>query len=240
MVQRPWQGRHELAEMIVAAAGGAPPTADGSWRRVPPWRHGLEAVVAFTGHAVLAVAEDVVDADLRKLGVDGFGGAHHPRVISTLAGADGWIDSLDLLMTRHGAAGQGSGDALVDRPDLASHPRALHAASVRDDIKVLGYVNATRSAVVVLSRGVAGLPEVSFELEQECRGVGAGSRMVLEALTAVPADQLVVAAVAPGNVASVRTLLTAGFRPTASIQLFRRQPESRDPDQQVDARPTVR
>ena len=38
----------------------------------------------------------------------------------------------------------------------------------------------------------------------------------------LPAGQLVLAAVAPGNAASVRALLAAGFAPLGSLQLFRR------------------
>jgi hypothetical protein len=50
---------HPVATLIAAAAAGRYPVADGSWRRVPPWRPGLEAIIAFTGHAVLAVADDI-------------------------------------------------------------------------------------------------------------------------------------------------------------------------------------
>src|ERR1700751_2630561 len=39
---------HPLTEWITAAADGRFPEADGGWRRVPPWRPGLEAVIAFT------------------------------------------------------------------------------------------------------------------------------------------------------------------------------------------------
>ncbi|MGR7025903.1 hypothetical protein [Geodermatophilus sp. URMC 62] len=42
------------------------------------------------------------------------------------------------------------------------------------------------------------------------------------ALDAVPEGEPVVAAVAPGNTASLRTLLRAGAVPVASVQLFRR------------------
>jgi RimJ/RimL family protein N-acetyltransferase len=53
-------------------------------------------------------------------------------------------------------------------------------------------------------------------------GTGAGPDLVSAALTAVPAGQLTVAAAAPGNAASVRALLAAGFVPLGSLQLFRR------------------
>jgi hypothetical protein len=213
---------HPLAGLIAAAAAGRFPAADGGWQRVPPWRPGLEAVIAFTGHAVFAVQPDVAGHLLTSLGADGFGGAHHPRLITALAGPDGWIDSLDMLMAARGTGRPGVAPALADRPDLASHPRAQFAASVRDHPRTVGYPDPRRSALAVISTGIAGLTELSFELEPGQRGTGDGARLARDALSAVPSGQLAVAAVAPGNAASVRALLTAGFKPLGSLQLFRR------------------
>ena len=86
----------------------------------------------------------------------------------------------------------------------------------------MGYPGRDRAALAVLSRGIAGLTELSFELEPQRRGRGGGADLVRDALSAVPAGQLVLAVVAPGNAASVRALLSAAFVPLASIQLFRR------------------
>jgi hypothetical protein len=213
---------HPLAGLIAAAAAGRYPVADGSWRRVPPWRTGVEAIVAFTGHAVLAVALDIPDERLVLLGADGFGGAHDPRLITALAGPGGWIDSLDILMASRGTGHPDAPPRLADRPDLAAHPRAAFAARIRDQPRLLGYEDPGRTALAVISRGVAGLTELSFELEPGYRGHGGGTGLVCDALTAIPAGQLVLAAVAPGNAASVRALLSAGFIPLGSIQLFRR------------------
>jgi hypothetical protein len=210
-----------LAELITAAADGRFPQADGGWRRVPPWRPGLEAIIAFTGHAVLAVAPDIPDQRLISLGVDGFGGAHDPRLITALAGPGGWIDSLDMLMVGRGTGRAGEPPRLVGRPDLATHPRAAFAARLRDQVRPVGYADRSRGALALISRGIAGLTELSFELEPQRRGEGGGSALVRDALTAVPAGQLVLAAVAPGNAASVRALLAAGFVPLGSLQLFR-------------------
>jgi hypothetical protein len=212
---------HPLAELITAAAGGEFPDADGGWRRVPPWRAGLEAIVCFTGHAVLAVRPDVPDRRLAALGADGFGGAHDPRLITALAGPDGWIDSLDMLMASRGTGRAGVAPRLTDRPDLATHPRAMFAAGIRDHTRLMGYPDPRRSALAVVSRGIAGLTEVSFELEPSRRRAGGGAELVRDALSAIPSGQLAVAAVAPGNAASVRALLAAGFVPLGSIQLFR-------------------
>lgn len=213
---------HPLAGLITAAASGRYPMADGSWQRVPPWRPGVEATVAFTGHAVLAVAADIPDRLLASLGADGFGGAHDPRLITALAGPGGWIDSLDILMTGHGTGHPGALPRLAGRPDLAAHPRAGFAARIRDQVRVLGYADPGRSALAVTGLGIAGLTELSFELEPGRRGQGGGTGLVRDALTAIPSGELVLAAVAPGNAASVRALLAAGFIPLGSVQLFRR------------------
>ena len=218
--QRP-RAEHPLAGLITAAAAGRFPAPDGGWRRVPPWRPGLEAVVSFTGHAVFAVAPDIPDHQLVALGADGFGGAHDPRLITALAGPEGWIDCLDILMAGRGT-GRAGAPPLIDRPDLAGSRRAEFAARIRSHPRLLGYPDPGRSALVIISRGIAGLTELSFELEPGRRGRGGGSQLAADALSMVPAGQLAVAAVAPGNAASVRALLSAGFLPLGSVQLFRR------------------
>ena len=175
-----------LAGLITAAAEGRFPDPDGGWRRVPPWRPGLEAVLSFTGHAVFAVAPDIPDHRLAALGADGFGGAHDPRLITALAGPEGWIDCLDMLMAARGTGHAGVPPRLAERPDLAAHPRAAFAATIRDHPRVLGYPDPGRSALAIISRGIAGLTELSFELEPGRRGRGGGSRLAADALTADP------------------------------------------------------
>ena len=218
----PPAGEHPLACLIAAAAAGRFPDPDGSWERVPLWRPGLEAIFSFTAHAVFAVAPDISDRRIASLGADGFGGAHDPRLIAALAGPDGWIDVLDMLLAGHGTARPGVAPLLVGRPDLTAHSRVRFAARIRDEPRVLGYPDPGRSAVATISRGMAGLTELSFEIEPGRRGQGGGARLAADALSVLPAGQLAVAAVAPGNAASVRALLSAGFTPLGSLQLFRR------------------
>jgi hypothetical protein len=72
-------------------------------------------------------------------------------------------------------AGCGSGHSdtpprLVGRPDLATHPRAAFAARIRDQPSALGYEDRRRTALAVISRGIARLTELSFELEDGHRG----------------------------------------------------------------------
>jgi len=213
---------HPLAKLIEAAATGVFPAPDGSWTRVPPWRAGVEAVVAFTGHAVFAVNQRVCDSELAALGGDGFGGAHHPVLIAALA-RGGWIDSLDALLVGAGTGAweaRGTGGTLIERPDLAGHSRVDFARRLRDDLRVLGREDRTDSSVVVLARGIAGLTELSFELDPNRRGAGGGTALVRAALAALPAGETVVAACAPGNAASMRALLRAGLTPIGSVQLY--------------------
>lgn len=207
---------HPLAALVRAAARGDFPAADGGWHRVPPWRPGLGAVLGFTGHAVLAVGDDVPTALLNSLGVDGFGGAHAPAVALALAG-DGWIDSLDVLLVARG--GEPDATPLVPRADLAEHPRVALARRLRDDVAVFGVDGPDRS-LVTLGRGLAGLPEISFELAEHRRGARDGAAWARAARALAPPGEVVVAAVAPGNAASLRALLAGGFAPVASVQLF--------------------
>jgi hypothetical protein len=86
----------------------------------------------------------------------------------------------------------------------------------------MGYQDPRRSALAVISRGIAGLAELSFELEPGHRGTGGGAKLARDALSAVPPCELAVASVAPGNAASLRALLAARFKPLGSLQLFRR------------------
>jgi len=214
---------HPLARALLAAAVGRYPPADGTVEVVPPWRPQVRGVVSFTGHTY--VAADGVDlADLIALGADAFGGATGPAVLSRLAGSlpggpggGGEVGCLDAVLVGRGRGGAGP---LVERPDLADHPRVRHANAWRDDVRVLGHrAGGFRDGLVTLTRGIAGLTEMSIEVATVGRGRGAA--LLAEALTLVPYGDPVWACVAPGNVASLRLFLRSGFEPVASVQLVR-------------------
>lgn len=188
------------------------PPADGGWTRIEPWRPDVFAVIALTGHAYVSAPTRWSDADLATLGVDGFGGAHDPRVLSALAGADGWIDVLDQLLIADPLPGPSD---LVRRADLDDHPRVRRARELRCDVEVFG----DRDALLVLGRGIDGMLEAAFEVAPKARGEGRG-RALLTAARQL-ADEPVLAAVSPGNAASTRAALAAGYRPIGSVQLYR-------------------
>lgn len=215
MAARGWMGVvHELAEILHRAATGDFPDVDGGWARVPPWRDGVEGVVAFTGHAFLAVGPDVSDPEIEALGADGFGGASNPRLVAGLAGR-GWIDALDLVLVSRGTGGE---PGLVPRTDLRNHPRAEHATAVRREVRTFGYAAHDDRTLVTLSIGLAGMPEIGIETDPD--HTHAGAEVVRAALTLVPEHEIVVAACAPGNARAVRAFLAAGFEPVGSVQLW--------------------
>src|SRR6202035_5232424 len=93
-----------------------------------------------------------------------------PRLIVARAGPHVWIASVDVLLAgrgtgQPGAAGAGpagagpasagpagAGPRLVDRPDLAAHPRVQFAAQIRDQPRILGHPDLRRSALAVVSQ----------------------------------------------------------------------------------------
>ena len=188
------------------------PPVDGGWTRIEPWWPGLYAVIALTGHAFVSAPSSWSDDALTALGVDGFGGAHDPRVLVALAGPDGWIDVLDQILI---AQPLDESATLVERHDLDDHPRVRRARELRSQVKVFGDARS----VLVLGRGIAGYLEAAFEVDPAPRGQGLGRELLLEARRL--SDEPVLVAVSPGNVASTRAALAAGYVPVGAVQLYR-------------------
>lgn len=202
----------DLAQTLRDAADGTFPAIDGGFSRATPWRTGVEAAIAFTGHAVLVVGEAVTDEHLRSLGIHGFGGAHNPRATVELSG-NGEIGILDGLLVGRGMGGISH---LVERPDLARTHRAEHAAQWRQEVGIYGLPDPARMSLATLGRGIAGLPEIGLEAAD-----GAADELLTGLLALVPAGEVVLAAVTPGNARSLRFFLRRGFVPVASVQLWR-------------------
>ncbi|HYJ74858.1 MAG TPA: hypothetical protein VEV65_04620 [Kineosporiaceae bacterium] len=200
-----------LGTALLAAADGVFPAVDGLVEVVPPYLDGVEAVVSFTGHSVVATTLPL--DSLVAAGADGFAGATSLPVLSLLAGAAGTVDVLDALLVARGTGGGG----LPERPDLSDHERVRYARAWRADVRVFG----DDHGLVTLSRGLGGVRELSFEVSQDRRGRGHGRALLRQARALVPAGEPLFAAVAPGNAASLRALLAAGFTPIGSVLLIR-------------------
>lgn len=196
---------HRLLDHFVCAAEGRFHPVDGGVTHLPPLDRELEAVVAFTGHSVIASrlgAEDLAD-----LSPDGFGAALAPEVLLRLAGG-GTVGVNDVTLCARGIGG-GTLPATTLWDD---HYRVRHARQLRTDVAVHG----DERGLITLASGTAGRREMSIELIDRLHGTRAGRSLIAEALALVPEGEWVFAAVSPGNARSLRSFLSQGFTPIAS------------------------
>lgn len=206
-------GGDALGQLYDDVLAGRFPPADGGFTVVDPDRTtGQHAVVAFTGHAV--VATDRSATDVAALGLDGYGGAHHPDVLRALAGPDGWIGVLDAVLVARGTGVGGTGLIDTDRHD--AHHRVVYARDTRAEVRVL----ADDRGLLTLGRGLGGRTELGLELVEHEPGGGAGRGLLRDVLAELPAGAPVWASCAPGNARSLRALLAVGFVPVGSEVLL--------------------
>ena len=198
-----------LAALFAEVLEGRFPRADGGFHLVAPDRTtGLHPVICFTGHAVIAT--DRSYDELAALGVDGFGGAHHPDVLRTLAGPGGWLGVLDAVLVARGTGAGGT--SLVRTADHDDHDRVTYARKSRVDVDVL----ADGRGLLTLGKGLGGRTELGVELTGAGLGEGEGRALLRDLLAEVPEGEPVWASCSPGNARSLRALLAAGFVPVGS------------------------
>jgi hypothetical protein len=204
-----------LLDRLQEAAFGRPPVADGRVDVVPAPRGLAAAVVAFTAHAVVAADVDP-DEVRRRLSSDDLAAPMSPGFLLWLAG---WVGAepgvLDAVFASHGAPSE---TELVVRSDLDDHPRVRRATRHRTDVTV--WSDRAGRGVVVTGRGLGGRWEMAYEVDPDARGRGLGRTLAAAARGLVPEGEPLFAQVSPGNVASMRSILAAGYRPVASEVLF--------------------
>jgi hypothetical protein len=199
------EGGDELAELYADVLGGRFPPADGGYHVVAPDRTtGQHASLSFTAHAV--VVTDRSPDELSALRLDGYGRAHHPDVLRTLAGPAGWIGALDVVLVARGT-GVG-GTSLRWTSELDDHPRVVYARKVRADVQVL----ADERGLITVGKGLGGRTELGFELTGASGGQRVGQALLRDLLAELPAGEPVWASSSPGNARSLRTLLSVGFQ----------------------------
>lgn len=204
-----------LAELLDAAARGVYPVPDGSVEVVPSPSGLADAVVAFTAHTLVAADVDP-DAVAAQLPAGNLSAPMQPPFLNWLAGKlRSEAGSLDVLLVagRTGAPGV----ELVEAGE-ADHPRLRRARRYRSEVRV--YEPAGGGGLVIVGRGLAGRHEVSIEVEPARQGDGLGRSLAQAAHALVPAGRPLFAQVAPGNAASLRAFLAAGYRPIGAEVLF--------------------
>jgi hypothetical protein len=172
------------------------------------------AVVSFTGLAV--VAADVDPAWVRaRLPEPDLSAPLNPPFLADLCARLGRrVNNIDMVLLAPSSAGA-AGLALTAVPDL-DHPRVRRARRYRTDTTV--YV--TNGGVVVIGRGLAGRWEAAVEVDDAARDRGLGRALAAAARHLPPDGRPVWAQIAPGNSASVRAFLAAGYRPVGAEALL--------------------
>lgn len=185
-----------------------------------------DAVVAFTGHNVIAAGVD--SEEVRRHLTDDDPGAPLSAPFLTWLGIQLGAPpgSLDVVLVADGTGRQDPDETLspINEPDGAFADRVARARRYRTDVRL--FTNANRRGVVILGRGLAERREVSLEVDPHRRGRGAGTSLARAARGLVSEGEPLFAQVAPGNVASLRAFLRAGFRPIGAEVLFLTRPEA--------------
>jgi GNAT superfamily N-acetyltransferase len=208
-----------LLQLLLDAAGGAPPPADGVVEVWAAPTGPVDAVLAFTAHHVVAAA---VDPDLvaARLPDGDLSAPMGPAFLGWLGDRLGSRPgSLDVVLA---AGGLGGSPPLELTPgvDLDRHEPVVRALRYRSDLQV--WTAEGDAGVLVLGRGLAGRREVAFEVDPARRNRGLGRSLVAAARHLTPPGEPLFAQVAPGNAASLRVVEVAGFRPIGAEVLFHR------------------
>jgi GNAT superfamily N-acetyltransferase len=208
-----------LLRLLLDAAGGAPPPADGVVEVWAAPTGPVDAVLAFTAHHVVAAA---VDPDLvaARLPDGDLSAPMGPAFLGWLGERLGSRPgSLDVVLA---AGGLGGSPPLELTPgvDLDRHERVARALRYRSDLQV--WTAEGDAGVLVLGRGLAGRREVAFEVDPTRRNRGLGRSLVAAARHLTPPGEPLFAQVAPGNAASLRVVEAAGFHPVGAEVLFHR------------------
>jgi len=194
-----------MLDVLLDAAEGRFPDADGAVTLLPGLTDGRSAVVALTGHAF--VATDLAPEALEGVPLDGYGGVLSPETLLRLADG-GAVGVVDVTLA---ARGLGAGD-LPQTTAWDDHYRVRYARSMRSDVVVHGGAQG----FVTLAAGLAGRREMSVEVASPLGSRGVGRGLVLEARRLVAEGEWLFAAVSPGNARSLRAFLASGFVPLGS------------------------
>jgi L-amino acid N-acyltransferase YncA len=100
----------------------------------------------------------------------------------------------------------------LNRVQDSAHPRVARALRYRSQVQVW----TAAGGILVLGRGLAGRWEAAIEVDEDRRNAGLGRSLAAAARHLVPDGRPVWAQIAPGNAASVRAFLAAGYLPVGA------------------------
>jgi len=205
-----------LGDILARAAAGTPPSPDGGVTVLAQPSDRDAGVIAFTAHNVV-FANVTADWVRARIPAGDLSAPLRPQFLQALAERLGCrAASTDMLIVA--SARPGPPEMPLTRVDDSDHPRVRRARRYRDDLAIW----VGDGAVMLIGRGVAGRWEVAVEVDPGRRNEGIGRCAARAARHLVPAGEPLWAQISPGNAASVRAFLAAGFVPVGSEALLGR------------------
>lgn len=222
---KPAPPEHRLVKLLRDAGRDRFPQADLACEILPSPPGPSDAVVAFSGHNVIAADVDAGETRAHLPGDDPGGPLSAPFLTWLGLQLGHPPGSLDVVLVADGT-GRADPERPLDELPAGDVPRTFadrvaRARRYRTDVRV--FADADRHGVAILGRGLAERREVSLEVHPRRRGRGIGAGLARAALGTVPEGEPLYAQVAPGNVASLRAFLRAGYRPIGAEVLFLRE-----------------
>lgn len=209
-----------LADILRGIEHGVFPDPDLGVTVVPAPSDRDTCVIGLTGHIV--VAADIDPAWVAgQLPPGDLSAPLNPPFLSALEQLTGRrVNAIDLMLLAPALAGATERrNATAELAQLTDHdhPRVHRAWRYRDDVHVYGEPDG---ALVLTGHGLAGRLECAVEVPDDLRGKGLGRQLALAARALVPPGSHLWAQVTPGNAASLRAFLAAGFQPVGSEALL--------------------
>jgi GNAT superfamily N-acetyltransferase len=224
-------GREALADLLADVETGRFPPADGGVTVMPQPNDRDAGVIGFTAHAVIFI-DAAPDWVIAQLPPGDLSGPLSPDFLRALGDRSGRkAHTIDQLFLADALPGEPAVELTPEPRRADPHPRIERALGYRDDVRAW----RADGGVMMLGRGVAGRWEVAIEVDPGRRGAGLGRALATAARHLVPGDRVpgdrvsggrvsgdgrLWAQVSPGNVASVRAFLAAGFRPVGAEALL--------------------
>lgn len=203
-----------LAALLGEVARGRFPRPDGSVRVLPQPSPRDAGVLSLTGCSVV-FADAEPEWVRARLPAGDLSAPLNPPFLGALAARLGRrVNNTDALLLATPLPGPPP--LALTGTDERTHPRVARALDHRDDVRAWTAPGGT----VLLGRGVAGRWEAAVEVEPGARGDGLGRRLARAVRHLVPAGEPLWAQVAPGNAASLRAFLAAGFAPVGAEVLL--------------------
>lgn len=220
----PSPSTHALSALFANVARGVFPPQDGRTDvyTAPPGP--VHALLAFTGHHVIAAGIDPAWVAERLQPGDLITPMSATFIADLATAVRGDPVSLDVILCA--ASSTDSSSIELHEIDGAEHHRVAIARTFRTNVRV--FVTADGAGLVTLGRGLGGRWESSFEVEPAHQQRGLGRVLALEARRRIPSGDAVFMQIAPANATSLRAAWAAGYVPIGSEVLFLKGSESSD------------